>query len=653
MSRSGPDIGRNALLWQLLSVLLAVLPHLIHLSFLLTGFVVFCVGWRLLVWRGRFGFPHWLVRALLVMIALGIVLTGYRAGAGISTTVGLLIAGFSLKLIELYKRRDALVMLYVAVMVTATAFLFDQSIWTALYVMLTLVVILTAITTLYTSTNRPFWHSLKRSVGFVLPALPLMVVLFLVMPRLGALWEVRLDPATARTGLSDSMGPGSISQLLRSPQVAFRVSFAAEQPPQSSLYWRALVLPDFDGKKWFNARISSALETSAPRQAPELSKLNYELILEPNQKTWVPVLESVTGFPAELKLRKDATLVAPQKQLLRQQYQLQSTPGLRREANILQDAARYLRVPPGNPQSRALVESWQGQALTAEHLITKILQRYTESFVYTLRPPPLGQNSVDDFLFSTQRGFCGHFASATAYLLRLAGVPARVVTGYQGGEFNPFEQYYTLRQYDAHAWIEAWIEGQGWVRIDPTAAVAPQRVEQSADQLFAGQDGFLNGRPALGRDGLLASIRLRWEAINYGWQRWVLNYHHQQEGLLQSLLGNVSVWKMAMLLLLPFVVVISLVMLRQLWPRNRQREDMTDRQVRLLSEQLAHQGLQRAPGETVGQYFKRLSGIRHDLVAELTALSELYENIRFADQSQPEFKQQFVQLVKDCRQKFN
>jgi len=654
MNGTGQQISRNALLWQLLSVAVVVLPHLMHLSVALVGLAVFCAGWRFWVWRGRGRFPHWAIRALLVLVALGIVLTGYRAGAGISTTVGLLIAGFSLKLIELHRRRDALVMLYVAIMVGATTFLFDQSIWTALYVLFSLLVIITTLLTLYSTKEMSFWQPLKTTGWLALPALPLMVVLFLVMPRLGAFWEVRLDPATARTGLSDSMSPGDITQLLRSAQVAFRVSFSDAQPEQTSLYWRAIVLPDFDGRRWYNrvGQTSSATPRDTADSAPGV--LSYELILEPNQKKWVPVLETVVGSPAPLRRLSDATLVAQQKQLLRQQYTLQSLPGLALNQPSLPDAERYLRLPAGNPKARELVEQWTDSGLSAESIIEQILQRYTDSFIYTLQPPALGKDSVDAFLFETQKGFCGHFASATTYLLRLAGIPARVVTGFQGGEYNPFENYFTVRQYDAHAWLEAWIEGRGWVRIDPTAAVAPERVERSADQAFAGQPGFLGERPlsALsGQGSVLGSLRLRWEALNYGWQRWVLNYHHQQAGLLQNLLGEVSILRIALLLLVPFVVIISFIMLRQALRQRVRREAFADRQIRLLSEHYAAQGLGRAPGETVTHYCERLAGIRNDLQTELQALAGQYERMRYAGLSDKAEQRALADACRQCRQK--
>ncbi|MDF2180912.1 DUF3488 and transglutaminase-like domain-containing protein [Neptuniibacter sp. CAU 1671] len=654
MSTASQQISRNGLLWQLVCVALVVLPHLTHLSLSITGLVVVCAVWRFWVWRGRGRFPHWAIRAVLVLIALVVVLTGYRSGAGISTTVGLLIAGFSLKLIELHRRRDALVMLYVAIMVTATTFLFDQSIWTALYVIFTLLVIMTTLLTLYSNAEGSFWQPLKKAGGFVLPALPLMVLLFLVMPRLGAFWEVRLDPATARTGLSDSMSPGDITKLLRSAQVAFRVSFAEAQPAQNSLYWRAIVLPDFDGRRWYNASRQSTAEQVSRTELQTSTVLSYELILEPNQKKWVPVLETVVGYPAALSRLPDATLMAGQKQLLRQQYTLQSSPALMLNPQRLDSPERYLSLPDGNPKARALAAQWRSSNLSAEAIIEQILQRYTASFIYTLEPPALSNNSIDDFLFETQKGFCGHFASATTYLLRLAGIPARVVTGYQGGEYNPFESYYTVRQYDAHAWLEAWIEGRGWVRIDPTAAVAPERVEQSADQAFAGQPGFLAERPlsALsGQGSLLGVIRLRWEAINYGWQRWVLNYHHQQAGLLQGLLGQVSVMRIALLLFGPFALVIGFIMLRQKLRSRLPKEDFADRQVRLLSDHFAPKGLARAPGETVRHYCQRLSGVLTDLQDELLSVADQYERLRYAGHVDKLEQKNLADICRVCRQR--
>ncbi|MCP4596748.1 DUF3488 and transglutaminase-like domain-containing protein [Neptuniibacter sp.] len=647
------QLTRTSLLWQLLMVVTVLLPHLGHLPVWVPFLTVICLGWRLMVYMGRWSFPHWAVRAALVMITAVGVLISYRMGGGISVTVALLVVGFGLKTLEMYKRRDALVVIYVAYLVIATSFLFSQSVLMAVYVFLALLICTTALLSIYSTRLTSFWSPLRRCAFFMAPAIPLMVVLFIVMPRIGPLWEVGLDQAAAKTGLADNMSPGDISSLTRSAEVAFRVEFEDGPPQQSELYWRALVMNDFDGRTWLNLPGEKSVVSADEQVRISGGRKAYEIILEPNQDKYIPVLEQISQWPAELKINEDMTLKSLSDQTLRKQYKFQSLLSDRysRPLNIL-DLKRQLILPEGNQRARRLARRWWQENPNREAFIGRILQYYNQSFTYSLQPPRLGDDDIDQFLFETQKGFCGHFSGATAFMLRTVGIPARIVAGYQGGEWNPYEGYLLVRQYDAHAWVEAWFEQEGWVRIDPTAYVAPERIERPSDETFRGDNQFLADSPLLSatirNDGLLSHIRLRMEAFNYGWHRWVLGYHNQQGNFLKDILGAVTPLRLMLFLLIPFAVIITLTSLLILKRSRGPKLDPCDEAVFRLSQQLEKQGLQRAPGETVVNYFDRVSSVRSELTESLQDLGRNYEAIRYGQGDNIEQRQRFLTLATRC-----
>jgi transglutaminase-like putative cysteine protease len=619
-------LSRTALLWQLLTVIAVTLPHLSHLPVWVPFLVLFTLSFRFMVYSGRWSFPKWWIKGLLVLLAGGSVLASYKAGGGISVTVALLIAGFGLKMLEINSRRDSTVVLYVAYIVLSTAFLFDQSVAMALYVIVVISIVTSALLSSHIDRDTSFLEPFKRCVIMLIPALPLMIVMFIGMPRLGPMWEVGLDKA-AKTGLSDSMSPGDITQLTRSAESAFSVRFTSAPPAQSQLYWRSIVLNDFDGRRWFN---QDGVVASKRRNDPEphaSGELKYEMILEASQRKYVPVLDYVSKWPNDLIASKDGTLSSANPQTARNQYQLTSRLDLPVSLRSFDDNfSRELYLPEGNRKARDLAKRWWDETGSYEGFIQKVERYFHDRFRYSLSPSPLGKNSVSEFLLDTQEGFCGHFASATAFMLRAVGIPARIVTGYQGGELNPYEEYFLIRQYDAHAWVEAWLPRQGWTRLDPTAWVAPERVEAPADEILSNDTSFLKDSPfaawGITNNSVFAQLRLRIEAFNYGWHRWVLNYHHQQKGLLELLLGSYSILSIAMFFLIPFIVVITLTVFLIYWPKRTVHHNPANKLIIRLSEGLSRDGrligafepsLERMQGETVSRYCLRVSTMRPEL----------------------------------------
>lgn len=650
------QLARTSLQWQMLAIVLPVLPHVSHLPIWVPALLLICIGWRFMVFLGRWSFPKWYVKsALVILSALGVVVS-YKMGSGISSTVALLVTGFGLKSLEMYKKRDALVVIYVAYLVSATAFLFDQSILMAIYVFAVLLVCTTALLSVNLTKEASFMVPFKRTVLLVIPTIPLMVVLFILVPRIGPLWQMGLDNSAAKTGLSEQMSPGDITKLTRSAETAFRVKFEGEVPAQKDLYWRAIVMNDFDGRTWYNEKKPGILQGISPNLKANNTQVSYEVIVEASERKYIPVLEQLASLPVGFNLRDDLTLTAPATLRQRSQYQLKSNLTDRYlDGENLFSFSRQLILPKGNNRAKQQAQLWWRETQDIESYLDKILQNYNRSFVYTLQPPALGLNPIDQFLFETQQGFCEHFSSATAFMLRAVGIPARIVTGYQGGEWNPYQNYLLVRQYDAHAWVEYWTEDLGWKRIDPTSYVAPERIEQPSDEILGREDQFLADNPFISSTilskGLLASVRLRMEALNYGWHRWVLGYHHQQHAFLAEFLGNLSALKLALFLLIPFALIITATTLMIIRNSSAQSLDPTDRLISLLSDHMKKQGLHRQPGETVQNYCVRVGDVREELAAQLLEVGRLYEQIRYAGLTSDRSHKQLSELISSCCKK--
>lgn len=640
-------ISRSAVIWQLIACVAVVLPLIQWLPLWVLLLGGGCIAARLMIHSGRWSFPHWSIRFLLVVaVAVGL-LTSFNRDASLNAMVALLTVGLALKLLEIYRRRDALVLLYVALFLSATVFLFEQSILVALYMFFALGLVVAALVSVWQDPLREdMLRPLKQAWKLLLPSLPLMLVLFFIFPRIGPLWSVELDRSSARTGLSESMSPGDISRLTRSDELAFRAVFNTEPPLPTERYWRALVLSSFDGREWTpGSPPQSHAETLIPLSEP----ITYEIVQERSHQRWLFALDMPISAPSQAQLTSSRTLLSNQEVTTRIQYSVTSVERYQLAPNLDQTSyAFFTQIPRNsNPRTQILAQQWFDEAdQNVPKLIEQMFRHFNETFVYTLEPQPLGRHSVDEFLFDTQQGFCEHYASAAAFLLRSVGVPARVVTGYQGGEWNASQNYLTIRQFDAHAWVEVWLEDRGWVRIDPTTAVAPERIEMSADSFFSGQPGFLADSPLIsrvGRQGWLLNARMQYDALNFAWQRWVLNYHHQQQNLLQDWLGDLTPWKLILLLFLPASLVLGFVAWRLLG--RREALDPLDRELRKLLTQLEAYGITRQSDETLQRLVVRLSDTHPEFAKALQPVAEAYEALHYAPSDASQMRLRLMQQL--------
>ena len=630
MSRMQP-IARNGLIWLLVAQVLVILPHLAHLPPWIIGLWLGCAAWRIQIFRMRARYPQGWVKALLMVGAAGGVYLSRGSLIGLDAGVVLLIAAFILKLVEMRSRRDALVLVFLGFFAVVTSYLFDDSLLAGIYSLAPVTALLAAMVGLQQGgeATRP-WASLQVAGSLLLQAIPLMLVLFVLFPRMGPLWSLPQPQNRATTGLAESMTPGDIAQLSRSSELAFRASFDGAIPPRNRLYWRAITFEQFDGRRW--SRSITSRNPEAPEWVASGPTVAYSIVMQPSGQPWLYALDVAQAGPGDARLMADFHLERPRPVDTPLLYRAISWPQALREPHaspaILE---RSLQLPvSGNPRARAwaneLRRRYETPAATVEALLSHFNQ---EPFVYTLQPSPVGADIVDGFLFESRNGFCIHYAGAMTFVLRAAGIPARVVAGYQGGEFNPAGNYLSVRQLDAHAWVEYWQADRGWVSVDPTFQVAPERIELGLEQALAGEQGLIDGAAAgLGRMrqfGWLNDLRFAWDNLNYGWQRWVLNYQGERQlQILQGMLGTLDARKLGLVAIAAGALLVSLLALVLFKPWRRERDPQL-RMFRRFEKLLARHGVVRRAAEGPRDFAARAAAQLPEAAAQLQAFAVLYE----------------------------
>ncbi len=626
-------VPRSCMLLLLGAQLAALAPHVERLPWALLVVAGLSLGWRLLIHGGRGVFPGRVVRyglALLVMLAIAVF---YRK-PGLEPAVALLVGGASLKLLEMRSRRDVILVVTLGYFITATQCLFSQTLLTALWLLLPFMLATGALAALH-GESIPVATALRKAAALMLQAVPLMVVLFLVFPRLGPLWSVPMPEGQARTGLSDSMSPGDFDRLMQSDALAFRARFEGAQPKPSDLYWRAMTYEVFDGRRWSMWEGGGSTGVSWSGKAEPQPSWRYEVLLEPSPQPWLVVLDQVRQVSPSARWVSDGSLRATKPLLERYRYHAESVLAPFQPALPPAVHKRNLMFPSGNPQATAWAQQQWARQPQVEAYVGTLLQHFrTQGFNYTLTPPALGRDPVDGFLFGSRSGFCEHYASATAFLLRSVGIPARVVAGYQGGQYNAEGGYWRVNQYDAHAWVEYWQTGRGWLRLDPTAAVSPDRIDWGSLQLLDSQ-GALSGVRSLRHGAVLSWVGLRWDQLNYAWQRHVVAYDGTQREQLFSRLDSVSLdWRSLTYFALLVVLVLLAGMAVALGLR---RGDPVQRHYDRACARFARAGLPRQAGEGPNDYCARVAGGSAYLRRQFGEITALYCRLQYGPPlAQPE-----------------
>jgi transglutaminase-like putative cysteine protease len=645
MKRPDWQLSRNGLFWVLFSFIAVVALHLQYLLPWVTAIAGLCVLWRILEYRGTVPFPPWPLKAVFVAGCIAGLTLSYRSLLGLEPMLSMLVAGFGLKLLEMHHKRDAVILVYLTFFTASVHSVFTQDIPDFILVLMTFLIATTALVSINQSKSSGFSLAPSRiAFKMLATALPLMLVMFLVIPRMGAFWSIPAPKHQARTGVGDTVSPGDFSDLVGSDELAFRVRFHGEMPPRNRLYWRGLVFSEFDGREWKQADFFGPDHPVMSRGSGEgIDRLGepvgYTVTMEPTYRRWLFALSTPDTSENGIRRIRDSRLVSISRISRRQNLEMQSWLDYRLEPDGLhpyrEELERYL--PPGsNPETVRIAREWARETPDAGALINRVLQLFNQSFIYTLEPPPLGTHSVDEFLWETRRGFCEHFASSFAFFMRAAGHPARVVGGYLGGEVHPTENFVTVRQYDAHAWAEVWIEGRGWQRIDPTTAVAPERVEMSLADLFSNEDGFLAGSPLSllrYRDvGIINWLLLRRDFVDYAWATWVLGYDRRQAEALQRLLGKVTMPRLVLLFAAAVAVSLLPYLVMRFIRRRRIRPDPRDALIRKFCEKMARAGMPRKTGEGILDYASRIATENPQAGADAMAIADAYIGLRYGDQ---------------------
>jgi protein-glutamine gamma-glutamyltransferase len=570
-----------------------------------------------LVWRGRLAWlgqplpsKWWLVG--LLSITIGATLFTHRTLLGRDAGVTLIVVLLTLKTLELRARRDAFVVFFLGFFTMLTNFFFSQSLAVAAAMMVALMGLLTALINAHRMVGQPPLTESLKSAGFmVLLGAPIMALLFVLFPRMAPLWGVPGDAMTGRSGLSGQMEVGTIAKLALDDSIAFRIKWnlVANQaiPPSSEQYFRGPVLAEFDGRNWRpsgSSPISRRYSLPASLQTSGQS-LNYEVTLEATQRPWIFVLEAASASPQvpghDVNMNNELQWISnrPVTDLLR--YKATSSTQFRHGPQQVSGALaialqNFLELPPGfNPRTLQLAAEIRRDPRFAQAggavLVAEVMRRLREGdYTYTLEPGVYGRNTADEFWFDRKEGFCEHIASSFVILMRALDVPARIVTGYQGGEVNPVDGFWTVRQRDAHAWAEVWQAGAGWVRVDPTGAVSPGRVG-AFERLNAPQGAVGAAFSAVIPAGLVTQIRAVWEAVNNSWNQWVLNYSQaKQLDLLKNLGFQSPSWEDLGKVLAGIVTLVGLIGAAfTFWERHHQ--DPWLRQLSKARKLLAKAGL--------------------------------------------------------------
>ena len=619
------------LFWLLAGLVLVAAPHAQRLPWWLNLIALILLAWRVYLGLGERVLPkNWLLTLFVVGGVFGVYFT-YRTIFGRDSGVALLVLFLSLKLLELHKQRDAIVLILLAYFLALTNFFYSQTLPTA-GLMLASVLVNTASLVHFAAPGRALRANLKTAGVLLAQAGPVMLILFFLFPRVqGPLWGLPQDAYSGVTGLSDSMSPGLISRLSQSDAIAFRVKFEKDAPARPQLYWRGPVFWHFDGRTW---RPGDFRPFGQLRFEASGNPYDYEVTLEPHNHNWLFALELAAKLPPNASVTTDYMLISRTPVRNRVRYDMRSyTSFTTRGADDPDELRPGLQLPQGfNPRARRLAQEW-AQSLSTDAAIAQMALRYfrEEGFVYTLEPPLLGHDSVDEFLFGSKSGFCEHYASSFVFLMRAAGVPARVVTGYQGGDINPVDQYMIVRQSDAHAWAEVWFKDRGWVRFDPTAAASPVRLESGVAAAVPATDPL----PLMARTTLvwLREVRYNWDALANKWNQLVLGYNpeRQREFLTRVGMSEPSWENMALTL---FWGVGGLLALLTAWLLRRMRTiDPVQRLWLRFCSELGKKGSSRSAHEGPADFVARAAERHPGEAVRIRAIGERYIALRYGERA--------------------
>ena len=651
-----PGIKRKGVIELILvAQLVVLLPLFQYLPMWVAAICLVVIGYRLVIHRYNLKLPGRLISGLVGIVGGILIYLEFKTFSGRDAGVSLIVLMFSLKLLEMRWYRDAALVLFLSFFIMVAHFLFSQSLLMATYMVFCLTVVFTAIQVLNRkSATIDFTSIFKRSGKILLQAIPIMLVLFLFFPRLSEpLWRMPSGPS-GTTGISDTMTPGDIGQLTTFTEPAFRVKFEGDVPPMAQRYWRGLVFSQFDGLTWSRPR-GGFVPRSEDNYDIEYQGVpyRYEILMEPHRRNWLYAMEMPVSMNAVARMTQDYTWLRRFNLTNKLSYKLTSYPESQFEMALSpRQMLQNLQIPAdGNPRTREWAEDLRQQIPDNEDFIQAVLQRINQQeYRYTLNPGTMERDTIDDFWLNKYKGFCEHYSGAFVFIMRVAGIPARVVTGYQGGEMNPYGDYMIVRQSDAHAWTEVWLDGQGWVRFDPTAAIHPSRVEVDLSRSWLQREALFNDETPSDwseyAPSTLLKAQLFWDSINNYWQDEIIAFSAEQQYELLRDMG-LEDFDMSDLAYFLLVVVFSVMMITTLiMMRNRVKVDAIAKLYMELERKLARQDYTKKPTEGPMDYLNRIAISDPELAKKLKPVFKLYVQLRYQGKGESNQK-----LLQDFRQR--
>lgn len=640
----------RVLIFLLTAIGLICLPHVENVPLPIFAFFTLLLIWRFIgVWKPNY-LPPSLVTFLLTLLSLLVLFSQYHTFIGRDAGTSLFLVALGLKLLEIKRERDLYLIIYLAFIVASSLFLYEQSILMAVYILFVCGVLIATLISI-NSPAAPTWIALKKAAMIILQALPMTVVIFVLFPRVEApRWMLFKNQAQGKLSLSDTLEPGSISDLSLSKELVFRVKFKGALPPPSQRYWRGPAYIFTDGTRWLpNPDFTLNFHQDKPRFSG--TAYHYTLMMEPQDKGWVFALDLPQQFSANLLQNASYQLISGGNFGKRLEYEVISYPQYNTGSLTAGERNENLQLPPKiSSEIKDLVKQLHGFDAPPTAFMQALLQHFrTENFSYTLKPPLMQSNPIDTFLFKTRQGFCSHYATAFVYLMRVAHIPARVIGGYQGGEMNKVGQFLEVRQADAHAWAEVWLDNKGWTRVDPTAAIAPERIELgvNVDEQIANQ--AVNFSPNSEHSGQwFKQAQQLWQSVDYSWQRWVINYDKANQADFLSAFGITDIKTMLQWLIGTVGGVTAIVA----WLLLRQRQCKVAQEV-LLYNKFCHKfnrlELKRAANEGAADFAKRACLHLPHYAEQINAITNLYLTLRYGKNPPPQLLKQLQKSVKDFR----
>jgi len=639
---------------------------------------------------------HPLIKNAVTLLAAAGVMYFFQKLTGRDAGVALIAAMYGLKIIEIKSQRDVYVLMLLGFFLLTGGFLLNQSPWIAIYQFIPVAAILNALISIHSlsSFNSNFNADIKMDTGekmqhilqtslqstvkqlikYLLLAIPLMIVLFVFFPRLaGPIWKMPGGEG-ASTGISDSMSPGAISNLQLFDKVAFRVKFYDKTPIGSEMYWRTLVLDNFDGFTWtretkakeqgiqtFVESNRSDTATSEYRDLPDFYR--YDMSLEQTQQQWLTFLDRPIDIPKRATLYSDYSVQIDHRLVDRTRYRAESLTKLVLNQRLLpQERQKNTRIPnDGNPRSVTWAKQQRQLYPTDRDFVLALLSKINQQeYFYTLLPPLMEEDTIDSFWFDHQKGFCEHYAGAFVFIARAAGIPARVVIGYQGAEKNPLSDYWIVRYANAHAWTEIWLENEGWVRVDPTSAIAPHRIEEQLQQDYSQRDSLFGdfGFEAVDLDdiGWMKRFEYWMDQASSGWNDWILDYNQNtQQRVFEGLgLERLTGQQIGVLMVAILAAFLTLISFR--WVKDKQYLDPIQTSFQILHNKLSRFGIDLSANKGVNELIQDIQNLNTDLPsieqnsqAQLLRVLKYYAHLRYqraeiTQKQQNHFRKQVKQL---------